>query len=45
VSFDDLVSSFAGVLVTEGENGSTLYLEQEIIHVDAFPIQQIVDPT
>jgi adenosine kinase len=33
------------VLVTEGENGSTLYLDNEIIHADAFPIDEIVDPT
>jgi adenosine kinase len=45
VSFDDLVASFAGVLVTEGEKWSTLYLQNEIVHVDAFPIDQLVDPT
>jgi adenosine kinase len=45
VSFDELVASFAGVLVTEGEQGSTLYLENEIVHVDAFPIDEIIDPT
>jgi len=45
VSFDDMVASFAWVLVTEGENGSSLYLPGEIIHVDAFSVDEIVDPT
>jgi adenosine kinase len=44
-SFDELVTSCAGVLVTEGANGSTLYCGNEVVHVDAFPVDEIVDPT
>lgn len=45
VTFAEMISAFAGVLVTQGENWSTLYLGDELIHVDAFPVEQIIDPT
>lgn len=45
VSFDEMVDAFVGVVVTQGENGSTLYLSDNIVHVEAFPVDQIVDPT
>lgn len=44
-SFADLVNAFAGVIVTEGDRGSTLYLQDEVIHVDAFAVETVVDPT
>ncbi len=45
VTMDEMVEAFAWVVVTEGEHGSSLYLPDEIIHVDAFTIGEIVDPT
>lgn len=45
LSFAEIVAACAGVIVTEGKDGSTLYTGDEVIHVDAFPIDAVVDPT
>lgn len=44
-SFEELKTACAAVLITEGEQGSTLYMGAGCIHVDAFPVDEIVDPT
>lgn len=45
VSFETVVSACSWVLVTLWEKWSTFYADNETIHVDAFTVDSIVDPT
>lgn len=41
-----LLDHVDGVVVTEGANGATLYRDEgRPVHVDAFPVDRVVDPT
>lgn len=44
-SLDDLREQAEIVVITESENGSTIYHEDDIIDVEAFPPANIADPT
>jgi len=45
LSINEIAMNIKAFIITKGAKGSTIYADNEIIHIEAFPADTLVDPT